>query len=49
MAGTSEGAKRGWDTRRANEAERQKRSDAAQRGWGNPASNRTRQITISAL
>ena len=33
MSGTSEGSRRGWETRRANEAAHQKRSDAAKRGW----------------
>lgn len=40
MSGTSEGSKRGWDTRRANEAKRQKKSDAAKRGWDTRRRNR---------
>lgn len=40
MAGTSDGAKRGWETRRENAAAHQKRSDAAKRGWETRRANR---------
>lgn len=55
MAGTPEGAKRGWDTRRANAAKRAKKSEAAKRGWDTrraskrdrPRFQRYRELTLS--